>query len=118
VIAFREQQIAVCNEYGAAPMATRPGERLAITTSIRTGILPIHGLRVLPGDGMCGWWIWAGGEFPTGVDAFDLALRYLADRNLAVAEIAYLLGFSDPSPFHRAFKRWTGTTPAEARAGL
>jgi AraC-like DNA-binding protein len=48
----------------------------------------------------------------------DLALRYLADRNLAVAEIAYLLGFSDPSPFHRAFKRWTGTTPAEARAGL
>jgi AraC-like DNA-binding protein len=38
----------------------------------------------------------------------DLALRYLA-------EVAYLLGYSDPSPFNRAFKRWTGVTPSEAR---
>jgi AraC-like DNA-binding protein len=45
-----------------------------------------------------------------------LALRYLADRKLAVAEVAYLLGYSEPSPFHRAFKRWTGKTPSEARA--
>lgn len=44
-----------------------------------------------------------------------LALRYLGDRKLAVGEIAYLLGYSEPSPFHRAFKRWTGLTPAEAR---
>lgn len=46
----------------------------------------------------------------------DLALRYLADPKIAVAEVAYLLGYSEPSPFHRAFKRWTGKTPAEARA--
>lgn len=45
----------------------------------------------------------------------DLALRYLADSKIAIAEIAYLLGYSEPSPFHRAFKRWTGKTPAEAR---
>ena len=45
----------------------------------------------------------------------DLALRYLADPRLAIAEVAYLLGYSEPSPFHRAFKRWTGTTPSEAR---
>lgn len=45
----------------------------------------------------------------------ELALRYLADPKLAVAEVAYLLGYSEPSPFHRAFKRWTGVTPAEAR---
>lgn len=45
----------------------------------------------------------------------DLALRYLADPKLAIAEVAYLLGYSEPSPFHRAFKRWTGYTPAEAR---
>jgi AraC-like DNA-binding protein len=42
-------------------------------------------------------------------------VRYLADEKVAIAEIAYLLGFSEPSAFHRAFKRWTGRTPAEAR---
>jgi len=44
-----------------------------------------------------------------------LALRYLADPKIAVSEVAYLLGYSEPSPFHRAFKRWTGTTPSELR---
>jgi AraC-like DNA-binding protein len=47
----------------------------------------------------------------------DLALRYLADPKIAIAEVAYLLGFSEPSSFHRAFKRWTGATPREARQG-
>ncbi|MGV3498879.1 MAG: AraC family transcriptional regulator [Hydrogenophaga sp.] len=45
----------------------------------------------------------------------ELALRYLADRRLALGEVAYLLGYAEPSPFHRAFKRWTGMTPAAAR---
>ncbi|AKQ63923.1 Transcriptional regulator, AraC family [Myxococcus hansupus] len=45
----------------------------------------------------------------------ELALRYLEDRRLAIPEVAYLLGFSEASAFHRAFRRWTGTTPAEHR---
>ena len=45
----------------------------------------------------------------------ELALRYIADERLAPGEVAYLLGFAEPSPFHRAFKRWTGTTPLAAR---
>jgi AraC-like DNA-binding protein len=45
----------------------------------------------------------------------ELCLRYLADPKIAIAEVAYLVGYSEPSAFHRAFKRWTGTTPAEAR---
>jgi AraC-like DNA-binding protein len=48
----------------------------------------------------------------------ELALRYVGDRRLALGEVAYLLGFSEPSPFHRAFRRWTGTTPAEARRAM
>jgi AraC-like DNA-binding protein len=44
----------------------------------------------------------------------ELSRRYLAD-NLSIAEISFLLGFSEPSAFFRAFKRWTGTTPLEAR---
>jgi AraC-like DNA-binding protein len=45
----------------------------------------------------------------------DLAKRYLAEPKLAVGEVAFLLGFSEPSAFHRAFKRWTGKTPLEHR---
>lgn len=45
----------------------------------------------------------------------DLALRYLREPGMAVCEVAYLLGFSESSAFHRAFKRWTGSTPSEFR---
>lgn len=44
----------------------------------------------------------------------DLSRRYLEDK-LSIAEISFLLGFSEPSAFFRAFKRWTGQTPIEAR---
>lgn len=45
----------------------------------------------------------------------ELALRYLADRRIAIGEVAYLLGYSERSSVHRAFKPWTGTTPALVR---
>ena len=45
-----------------------------------------------------------------------LALQYLRDSHRSIGEITYLLGFSEPSNFTRAFKRWTGKTPAEHRS--
>ena len=45
----------------------------------------------------------------------DLAMRYLAEPEMAICEVAYLLGFSESSALHRAFKRWTGQTPKEFR---
>jgi len=45
----------------------------------------------------------------------SLAKRYLVEPKLALGEVAFLLGFSEPSAFHRAFKRWTGQTPLAFR---
>jgi AraC-like DNA-binding protein len=46
-----------------------------------------------------------------------LADGYLKD-GLSFAEISFLLGFSEPSAFFRAFKRWTGRTPVQERDRL
>ena len=46
----------------------------------------------------------------------DIAERHLTDDRMSVAEVAFLVGFSELSAFHRAFKRWTGCTPAAFRA--
>ncbi|HEY1630444.1 MAG TPA: AraC family transcriptional regulator [Rhizomicrobium sp.] len=45
-----------------------------------------------------------------------LALDYLAGKKVSVNETAYLVGFSDPAAFSRAFKRWEGRSPKEVRS--
>jgi AraC-like DNA-binding protein len=42
-----------------------------------------------------------------------LAKRLLADEARSIEATAYELGFSAPSAFHKAFKRWTGVTPKD-----
>lgn len=44
-----------------------------------------------------------------------LSLRHLAESKESIAEISFLLGFAEVRTFHRAFKRWTGSTPAAYR---
>lgn len=47
----------------------------------------------------------------------DLSAEILSDRNLSVAQVAFLLGYSEPSAFQRAFRRWLGMSPRQFRAG-
>ncbi len=46
---------------------------------------------------------------------FELAKRYLREPGLPISEIAWLLGYTDPSAFTHSFKRWTGKPPTEMR---
>ena len=45
----------------------------------------------------------------------NISQKYLNDENMSIDEIAYILGFSESSAFHRAFKSWTGLTPMQFR---
>jgi AraC-like DNA-binding protein len=45
------------------------------------------------------------------------ALRLLRNPDCSIKEAAYKMGFASSSAFHRAFKRWTGMSPSEARRG-
>jgi AraC-like DNA-binding protein len=46
------------------------------------------------------------------------AAHYLSNRSLSIAEVSYLVGFSEVAAFHRAFRRWHGCTPREFRVSL
>lgn len=48
----------------------------------------------------------------------QLAMHYLNQHHLSLIGICYLLGFSEPSNFSRAFRRWTGRTPGAYRKQL
>ena len=60
----------------------------------------------------------AGLSFSTIVDELraKLAKTYLTQTETPIAEIAFLLDYSDQAAFTTAFKRWTGATPKAFRA--
>jgi len=45
----------------------------------------------------------------------DAAIALLQGESVTVSEVAELVGFSDPSAFHRSFKKWTGLSPGSFR---
>ncbi|WP_276499094.1 AraC family transcriptional regulator [Pontibacter litorisediminis] len=45
----------------------------------------------------------------------QIAVKHLQDNQSTITDIAYLLGYSEPSVFTRSFKKWTGMPPAAYR---
>ncbi|USE34296.1 AraC family transcriptional regulator [Endozoicomonas sp. SCSIO W0465] len=45
----------------------------------------------------------------------DIAIKYLSQSDISITNAALLMGFDEPSAFHRSFKKWTGITPGEFR---
>src|SRR5262245_28177507 len=46
---------------------------------------------------------------------FNAVTHYLQDTDMRLAQVAYLAGYTEPAALVRAFKRWTGETPAKFR---
>jgi AraC-like DNA-binding protein len=46
----------------------------------------------------------------------DMAPSLLREGRMSVSEVAFLLGYEDPSSFQRAFRRWFGVSPRAFRA--
>lgn len=44
-----------------------------------------------------------------------LAMKVIRDQSIPLYEIAYMVGYAEPSAFYKAFRRWTGSTPGEYR---
>ncbi len=47
---------------------------------------------------------------------FEFSQQLLADTQLSVSDVGFILRYSDPSIFTRAFTRWSGVTPSEWRS--
>jgi AraC-like DNA-binding protein len=45
----------------------------------------------------------------------EMAVQHLRQAHLSATDIAYLLGYAEPSVFYRSFKKWTGQTPGAFR---
>ncbi|MDY3553655.1 hypothetical protein R5W24_002760 [Gemmata sp. JC717] len=74
------QQKAVCDQYGAEFLPSGPGSRVGI--AIETlGLRPLNGLRLDPANGVCGWYLWGGGE-PSKADDFykPVCVEHVADH--------------------------------------
>jgi AraC-like DNA-binding protein len=48
----------------------------------------------------------------------QLAMQYIRDSHRSIGEITYLLGYSEPGSFTRAFRRWTGKSPLQFRGRM
>ena len=44
-----------------------------------------------------------------------VAINLLEDPSHSIGDVAFFLGYSEPSAFHRAFRRWTGKAPLQYR---
>jgi hypothetical protein len=67
---LEDDQIAVCRRYGATFQAADAAMIAGMSRNLRSGDLPIHGLRHLAEANTSGWFLWAG-EYSEADDFFE-----------------------------------------------
>lgn len=63
-------QKQTCERLGVPYFPCDMSLKVGVSQSVRNGIRPLNGMRVLPTEGTCGWYIWAGEEFSDAPDFF------------------------------------------------
>jgi AraC-like DNA-binding protein len=117
LVSFHENRLAGTDQYAstlAAKVAVTIAQGLADGTTTAASVARILGMstrtltRRLAEEGT---------SFGSILDQLraDLAVRYIQDLKVPIAEIAWRLGYKEPSAFTVAFKRWTGRPPAAIR---
>ena len=117
LVSFHENRLAGTDQDAntlAAKVAVTIAQGLADGTTTATSVARILGMstrtltRRLAEEGT---------SFGSILDQLraDLAVRYIQDLKVPIAEIAWRLGYKEPSAFTVAFKRWIGRPPAAIR---
>ena len=57
---LNDEQMAKCGQYDIAPCAYSKNSKVGISLSVKQGAAPLHGLRINPQAGTCGWYLWRG----------------------------------------------------------
>lgn len=77
---FKDIQLTVCERFHAPYCDCGWDLKLGIAENVKTGLLPINGVRSLPENGTNGWYIWAGEEMSSAPDFFvPLHTRHIAN---------------------------------------
>jgi AraC-like DNA-binding protein len=97
VVASRVQRLLVDELRGGEPTLARLAKRMAMSARTLQRRLDEEGT-----------------SFAAVLDDTrrELAGAYMAQRDVALADVSYLLGFSEQSAFTRAFQRWHGVAPS------
>lgn len=105
----RAEAAPLADRVRAAIAADLPGHEPSLSAAARRVALSPRSLQRRLAE--------AGTSFARAVDAVreERAKGFLRSGDVALAEVSWLLGFSEQSAFTRAFRRWTGLSPTEWR---
>lgn len=65
-----KSQLEICEKYSVSFFASPEEFVVGVSLNVRSGLLPINGLRHPPEGNSTGWYIWAGEEFSVSDDFF------------------------------------------------
>ncbi|WP_345817714.1 hypothetical protein AAGS40_30425 (plasmid) [Paraburkholderia sp. PREW-6R] len=60
----------VCMRFGADFFGCDLSLKVGVARNVQDGLRPLNGLRLQPGNDVCGWYLWAGDEFSHAEDFF------------------------------------------------